>query len=119
MRKEKKYATPRERRQALTTRGTIAVCLFILAMFVASVCAVLWLVRTDTPTDTPTKFDMHDSLTVNNTYNGEKIRWYVMIDPDTQVQYLVNDRGGCCPRLDEFGNPKGTQSSIQGEKGYN
>lgn len=40
----------------------------------------------------------HDSLTVNYTYNGEAIRWYVMVDPDTNIQYLVNDRGGCCVR---------------------
>lgn len=42
----------------------------------------------------------HDSLTVNYTYDGEAIRWYVMTDPDTNVQYLVNDRGGCCKRED-------------------
>lgn len=42
----------------------------------------------------------HDSLTVSYTYNGEAIRWYVMTDPDTGVQYLVNDRGGCCRRED-------------------
>lgn len=47
-------------------------------------------------TPTPT----HDSLTVNWTHDGEAIRWYVMTDPDTGVQYLVNDRGGCCRRED-------------------
>lgn len=49
----------------------------------------------------------HDSLTVSYTYNGEAIRWYVMVDPDTGIQYVVNDRGGCCPRLDRDGEVMG------------
>ena len=118
MRKEKKYAMPRTREQGLTTRGSVAVCILILLLFVASIATVVWLVRSDAPT-VHDKFSTHDSMTLTRTYDGSIIRWYVMTDPDTQVQYLVNDRGGCTPRLDAFGNPKGTQSSIQGEKGYN
>ena len=49
----------------------------------------------------------HDSMCVTYTYDGEMIRWYVMIDPDTGVQYLVNDRGGCCVRLDPYRSPVG------------
>lgn len=49
----------------------------------------------------------HDSLAPTHTYDGEVIRWYVLVDPDTQVQYLVNDRGGCCARLDGFGGVMG------------
>ena len=52
----------------------------------------------------------HDSLAPTYTYDGEVIRWYVLIDPDTSVQYLVNDRGGCCPRLDQYGNVIGVQT---------
>ena len=40
----------------------------------------------------------HDSLDVTRTYDGGMIRWYVFVDPDTQIEYLVNDRGGCCRR---------------------
>lgn len=40
----------------------------------------------------------HDSMTAIHTYNGETIRFYVMTDPDTGVQYIVNDRGGMCLR---------------------
>lgn len=40
----------------------------------------------------------HDSMTAVHTYNGETIRFYVMTDPDTGVQYIVNDRGGMCLR---------------------
>lgn len=40
----------------------------------------------------------HDSMCVTYTYDGEAIRYYVMTDPDTQRQYIVNDRGGMCAR---------------------
>jgi hypothetical protein len=30
-----------------------------------------------------------------------------MVDPDYRIQYLVNDRGGCCVRLDSDGNVMG------------
>lgn len=40
----------------------------------------------------------HDSMCAVHTYDGETIRFYVMVDPDTQVQYIVNDRGGMCVR---------------------
>ena len=49
----------------------------------------------------------HDSLAPTCTYDGEVIRWYVLVDPDTQIQYLVNDRGGCCVRLDPYGGVMG------------
>ena len=46
----------------------------------------------------------HDSLAPTYTYDGEIIRWYVLQDPDYGIEYLVNDRGGCYPRLDPHGN---------------
>ena len=51
----------------------------------------------------------HDSLGPTYTHDGEIIRWYVFTDPDTGIQYLVSDRGGCCPRLDEYGNIMGVR----------
>lgn len=42
----------------------------------------------------------HDSLQISYTYDEDKqIRWYVFVDPDTNVEYLFNDLGGCTPRL--------------------
>lgn len=53
----------------------------------------------------------HDSLAPTYTYDGElTIRWYVFTDPDTSVQYLVNDLGGCTPRLDQYGHVIGVQT---------
>lgn len=56
----------------------------------------------------PTRKVTHDSMCATHTYDGETIRWYVMVDPDYQIQYLVNDRGRCCVRLDGDGNVMGT-----------
>lgn len=33
------------------------------------------------------------------TSSGETIKVYVFIDPETDIQYLVSDRGGITPRL--------------------
>lgn len=49
----------------------------------------------------------HGSLVPIYTYDGEVIRWYVFVDSDTEIQYLVNDRGGCCVRLDSYGSVMG------------
>ncbi len=40
-------------------------------------------------------------------YQGEATRYYVMVDPLTGVQYLVNDRGGMCVRSDGLGGSIG------------
>ena len=40
-------------------------------------------------------------------YDGEIIRWYVLQDPDYGIEYPVNDRGGCYPRLDPYGSAIG------------
>lgn len=48
----------------------------------------------------------HDSLDGTLTADGSYIRWYVFTDPDTGIEYLVNDRGGCTPRLDSAGKPQ-------------
>lgn len=58
-------------------------------------------------TEVPVHKTTHDSMAVTYTYNGEMIRWYVLIDPDNGVQYLVNDRGGCCPRVSYDGTIMG------------
>lgn len=36
--------------------------------------------------------------------NSTVIHRYVLQDPDYGIEYLVNDRGGCYPRLDPYGN---------------
>lgn len=46
----------------------------------------------------------HDSLAPTYTYDGGIVRWYVLVDPDYGIEYLINDRGGCCPKLGADGN---------------
>lgn len=88
------------------TGCAVIVAIFVTALFVG--IALLGL-RDKTPPETETyeSVQRHDSLAPSYTYDGKVIRWYVFIDPDTSVQYLVNDRGGCTPRLDRYGEPIG------------
>ena len=46
-----------------------------------------------------------EPLTATYTADGDCIKAYVIIDPDTQHQYIVSDHGGITPRL------KGTVAS--------
>ena len=41
--------------------------------------------------------------------NDGTIEWFDAIDPDTGLHLLVNDRGGCMYRLDEFCNVMGEE----------
>ena len=74
--------------------------------------ALWWGFNHDLPTEAERreagKMIKHDSLAPTYTHDGEIIRWYVFIDPDSSMQYLVNDRGGCCPRIGKDGIQMGT-----------
>ncbi len=48
-----------------------------------------------------------NAISTTHTSDGSEIRWYVLTDPGSQVQYLVNDLGGVTPRLDRHGNVVG------------
>ena len=81
--------------------GCVVVVVVVLILSMLGVfCGILAKQTNDAATKSRQK---HDSLTATTTYDGQLIRWYVLIDPDTGMQYLVNDRGGCCPRLDADG----------------
>lgn len=102
--------TPREPQNRPSSIATVLICLLVIAIL--GVCS--WWGFTHTlPTEAEQRPELkitHDSLAPTYTYDGElTIRWYVFIDPDTNVQYLVNDLGGCTPRLDEYGNVMGIQ----------
>ena len=118
MRKDVKYATPRSKPPKEVPVGWIAAFVTLLiAGGTAAVIAALVRQTNEAATAQPTVTQRHDSLAPTYTHDGEVIRWYVFVDPDSGVQYLVNDRGGCTPRLDAFGNPKGTVASEQAERG--
>lgn len=52
----------------------------------------------------------HDSMAITYTFDGGMIRWYVLVDPETRVQYLVNDREGSCVRVGWDGESMGAGS---------
>lgn len=72
----------------------------------ATVCTLaiwLWVYRyqgeqteEEQPVSVGTKVE---PMTVTYDHQGEATRYYVMTDPDTNVQYIVNDRGGMCARV--------------------
>lgn len=103
--------TPRrDRREIPSAATTLVFCLFMVALLIVS---AWWGLSHLLPTEAdrrPERIVTHETLAPTYTYNGEVIRWYVLVDPDTSVQYLVNDRGGCCPRLDQYGNVIGVQT---------
>ena len=114
MRREGKYAMPRRTQPKKVPIGWIEAFIFILV--IGGLAAIIYaLARQTNEAAIAGPSTMHSSLGGTHTYDGELIRWYVFVDPDSQVQYLVNDRGGCCPRLDGFGHAIGTQYHERGE----
>lgn len=85
--------------------GVGIVCLIVIVMFVA--IAVKLAMEVNESANAKPKI-MHDSLGMVYTYNGEIIREYVFTDPDSGLQYLINDRGGQSPRW----NRDGTQMYV-------
>lgn len=86
------------RRREVSPTPAHAVALMILLML-AAIAAVWSMTRKPQSNNEAAKRGpRHDSMCVTYTYNGEAIRYYVMTDPDTQRQYIVNDRGGMCLR---------------------
>lgn len=87
--------TRRRDDDSLSVFASITACIIIVGV----VAAVLYfLVRDLNQRAKMQPKTTHDSMCAVHTYNGETIRFYVMVDPDTQVQYVVNDRGGMCVR---------------------
>lgn len=81
-----------------TSRTLIALAVLVLVVVLFRVFGRRDGKEADSDTEEAAVLIRHDSLAPSYTYNGETIRWYVFIDPDTNVQYLFNDRGGCCVR---------------------
>jgi hypothetical protein len=98
-----------------------AVCVLAIGFLGLCAWAGMALVRPSEKegTELPTHLVTHDSMCATTTYDGELIRWYVMVDPDYRIQYLVNDRGGCCVRLDSDGNVMGvSDDETEEEEAY-
>lgn len=74
----------------------------IIIVFMLVILAGLYFTKKVESHHSATPYPSHDSLGPTYLYDGKSvIRWYVFTDPDSGVQYLVNDRGGCTPRLEK------------------
>lgn len=103
------YETPRPRTDAepRDLPPFSLVLLFVIVMAVAMGTTV-HAVRTSRAQADESPTITHDSLAPTYTYDGEVIRWYVFVDPDTGVQYLYNDHSWVAtPRLDRDGEQMG------------
>lgn len=82
----------RYRERNLTPWQTIAAAIVLILITIA---VAWWFTRKPQSGNQALKTGpKHDSMCVTYTYDGQMIRYYVMTDPDTQRQYIVNDRGG-------------------------
>ena len=97
MRSERKYATPRTSPARDVPISWIV--WFVCICLVLMVGSFIWGLVHQTNEKASEFAKRHSSLTLTYTYDGEMIRWYVMVDPDTGIEYLVNDLGGTTPRL--------------------
>lgn len=74
----------------------------IIVVFTLVILAAWWFTKKVEGAKRTSPYPSHDSLGPTYLYDGQDvIRWYVFTDPDSGVQYLVNDRGGCTPRLEK------------------
>lgn len=110
-----RHPTPRTSQRRPSDLAVALVCVLVIGIL--GLCAWLGMVVAqpveEEPEELPTRRVTHDSMAATVTYDGELIRWYVLVDPDFGIQYLVNDRGGCCVRLNSYGNVMGV--SYEGE----
>lgn len=92
-----KYPMRRHDDQVPPVRAVVGVVVLITL----TIAAMLWFTkRVEGGATRHTPYPSHDSLGPTYLYDGKDvIRWYVFTDPDTGQQYLVNDRGGCTPRV--------------------
>lgn len=86
-----------------TSVGGFIVAIILLALLIFfSVCGSL--AGADLP--------KQDSLTATYTSEGDCIKIYVVIDPDSGIEYLVSDHGGITPRINGLERRNGAGSAI-------
>lgn len=93
---------PAPRHDAVPSNGSTVALVLVAIVLIVGIGVWAWLsqrevIEASKAAETE-QLITHDSMTAVHTYNGETIRFYVMVDPDTGVQYVVNDRGGMCVR---------------------
>lgn len=92
---------PAPRHDTVPSNGATIALVLVALVLIVGIGVWAWLGQMEVIRAAQSERDAairHDSMCAVHTYDGETIRFYVMVDPDTQVQYIVNDRGGMCVR---------------------
>lgn len=102
--------TPRKRKEIPSKLVVAIICALIAGLLVGSLVAGAhgYIPDVTEAEMRPARKITHDSLGPVYTYDGEIIRPYVFVDPDTGLQYLVSDRGGITERWGADGKQMGT-----------
>ena len=105
-------ATPRRKRGIPSGAAVAAVSALVVLLLVgAYLLGATGHIRAASEAEQrPARKITHDSLGPVYTYDGEIMREYVFVDPETGVQYLVNDRGGQTERRDRNGKVRGADN---------
>jgi len=98
---------PMPRKRPSASVVVLVICLVGLAL---SVALLFWIHATegaDLPDEAPAPKIVRrvDDHSIGSTVerDGSVTFWYVFSDPETGVEYLVNDEGGMAPRVDGMG----------------
>ena len=89
-----------------TSIGGFIVAIILLALLIAFSIAG----STVKPADAD--LPKQDSLAATFTAEGDSIKLYVIIDPDSGIEYLVSDHGGITPRVKRMDWRGGMGSAI-------
>ena len=76
-----------------TSIGGFIVAIILLALLIA------FSIAGSTVKPAGADLPKQDSLTATFTAEGDAIKLYVIIDPDSGIEYLVSDHGGITPRI--------------------
>jgi len=93
---------PTPRHDIVPSNGTTIAAVLVALVLIVGIGVWSWMSQMEViraaQHDEEQSLVRHDSMCAVHTYDGETIRFYVMTDPDTGVEYIVNDRGGMCVR---------------------
>lgn len=87
-----------------------------IVVYVLTLCVSIGRLCSNGPTtsqESQSTSKRHDAMTCTYDNKGNRTNYYVMVDPDTGIQYVVNDKGGMCPRLRKDGTVFGTEQSYE------
>lgn len=74
--------------------------IFLILIMLLTLCGVAYTIL-GTTVNAFAVVPRMEPLTATFTSEGDSIKAYILVDPDTQQQYIVTDKGGITPRLEK------------------